>query len=96
MKTKKTTPKTISVAGRIDMETYKKFLQFKKKNKIQTKSETVDIIITEYLEFTKKNDVTLTLQQKKKGGKVLLSDLSDITLKMSEFGSKLRKELSKK
>ena len=96
MKTKKPTPKTISVSARLDPETYKKFREFQKKNKIQVKSHAAKKIITEYLEFTKEKAATPLLQQKKKVGKVLLSDLSNITLKMNEFESKLRKELNKK
>ena len=93
---KEPTPKTISVSARLDHETYKKFQKYQKDHKIQVKSHTAKKIITEYLEFTKEKAATPLLQQKKKVGKALLSDLSDITLKMNEFGSKLRKELSKK
>ena len=93
---KKSTPKTISVSARLDPETYKKFQKYQRDHKIQVKSHAAKKIITEYLEFTKEKAATPLLQQKKKVGRALLSDLSNITLKIVEFESKLRKELNKK
>ena len=91
-----TTDKTISICGRLDRETYKKFQEFQKRNKILVKSQAVEKIITEYLNSTGEKGVTPLLQQKSKGGKALLCQLSDITAKMNEFEQNLKKEMAKK
>ena len=91
-----TTKKTISVCGRLDLETYKKFREFQKKNKIPVKSQAVEKIMYGYLNSTKGNGVTPLLQRKSNGGKALLCQLSDITEKMNEFEQNLKKEIVKK
>ena len=93
---KMTTKKTISVCGRLDLETYKKFREFQKKNKIPVKSQAVEKIMHGYLNSTRENGVTPLLQKKSNGGKALLCQISDITAKMSEFEQNLKKEMIKK
>lgn len=86
--------KKIAVAGKVSPEIYKKLEQFQKKQKIKTKSQTLEIILTEYFDFTDNRQVTERLPKETNEGNTnlwLISELEQIEAHIE----KLRKEVTR-
>ena len=89
-------PKKQSIAAWIDIKTCRNIEQFQKKLKIPTKSQAVDIILSEYFKLTKDTAHKEPKESSKIDSLTIICQFSDITAKMHEFESKLKKELNKK
>jgi hypothetical protein len=86
--------KKIAVAGKVSPELYKKIEQFQKKQKIKTKSQALELILTEYFSPTANRQVTERLPKEKAEGNSkawLISELEQIEAHIEG----LKKEVSK-
>ncbi len=86
--------KKIAVAGKVSPEIYKKIEQFQKKQKIKTKSQTLEIILEQYFNSTANRQVTFGNPEESKGGNVNLRLISGLD-KISGEIERLKKEVSK-
>ena len=85
-----------SIAAWINSGTYKKVEQFQKSMKIPTKSQALDIILSDYFNSTGNRAHKEPKECSKTNCRMILYQLSDITAKMNEFEQNLKKEMIKK
>ena len=85
-----------AIMGRIDPNVYKKIELFQKQNRISTKSQALDIILTDYFNSTENKARNGRYRKGESNCRMILCQLSDITAKMNEFEQNLKKEMIKK